>query len=746
MCADTVIQIGSIFYCAMMLSVRRVPFLGRSLFLPLMFPFVLMAQDPGAEAKVMQAIRAATPPVIDGYLDEEVWTGAAMIDDFHQISPDEYEKPSESTVIYLIYDQDALYIGARLLDGTPEQIVARVLRQGERPENDDSFSVVLSPFNDQRSGYLFEVNANGVRSEALYRDNRTQFDWGGIWRAASTKGDEGWVTEIAIPFKSLSFDPEGDAWGINFARKVARKQETMGWVSRSREQNPSVAGVVTGLVNLDQGSGLDIVPSLSLRRAKSFSLGAGDSETEPSLDVFYKFTSALTGVLTLNTDFSATEVDDRQVNLTRFSLFFPEKRDFFLQDADIFEFGRIGVFPGPDNNSGRPFFSRTLGLSETKKPVDLQGGVKLSGRVGRWNLGVLSVRQDQFEDVDASSLFVGRIAANVLEESSVGMIITEGDPHTNHSNSLYGVDFRYLNTRFRSGRNLEGEAWYQKTETPGLDGDDSALGWGIRSQPQENFGTWVSYRQLEKNYNPALGFLSRPGIKNINASVYWTFRPRERYLRTIRPRIVLDRFERFEDGSIDSEYLTLEPFQLTNHTGDMVQLDLTRDKEGLFSPFEISKGIVIPAGEYSFQRRNLTFRSGAQRKFAGELTYSEGDFYGGKKTALGVNFGWRPSAKFNFNASYSIDDINLPQGSFTSRLIRLRADLVFSSTLSWANLVQWDNTSSSMGINSRFHWIPEAGREVFLVLNHNLQDIDSNRNFRSETADLTAKVNYTFRF
>lgn len=716
------------------------------LVLPLMFPFMLLAQHSGAETKVMRAVRAATPLVIDGRLDEDVWSSAGVIEDLHQISPNEYAEPSERTVIHVLYDQDVLYVGARLLDRTPEQIVARVLRQGERPENDDSFSIVLSPFNDQRSGYFFEVNANGVRSEALYRDSKAQFDWVGIWRAASTINEDGWVTEVAIPFKSLSFDPDNDVWGINFTREVVRKQETIGWVSRSREQNPGVAGVVVGLGELDQGRGFDIVPSVSLRRVKSFVPVGSTSNTVPSLDVFYRLTPALTGILTLNTDFSATEIDDRQVNLTRFSLFFPEKRDFFLQDADIFEFGRIGLFRGPDSSNGRPFFSRTVGLSETKKPVDLQGGIKLSGRVGRWNLGMLSVRQEQFEDIDATSLFVGRVVANVFEESSLGVIVTEGDPRTNRDNSLYGVDFRYANTRLKSGRNFDAEAWYQKTDTPGLEGDDSALGMGIRSQPQEKFGAYLSYKQFGKNYNPALGFLSRPGDGNFNTSVYYTYRPQESYLRTIRPRITLERFERLVDGSVDSESITLQPFQLTNHTGDAIQLDLTRETEGLIEPFEISDGIIIAVGEYKFHRQGVTFSSGAQRKFSGEFSYSEGDFFGGEKTAIEANFNWRPSARFRLNAGYAMDDIKLPEGSFVSRLTRFRVDVVFSSKLSWVNLIQWDNVSNSMGINSRFHWIPEAGREIFLVLNHNLQAMDGNRNFRSKAADFTVKANYTFRF
>ncbi|HJP37425.1 MAG TPA: DUF5916 domain-containing protein, partial [Gammaproteobacteria bacterium] len=341
----------------------------------------------------------------------------------------------------------------------------------------------------------------------------------------STVDDDGWATEFAIPLKSLSFNPNSDEWGINFYRRLARKQETMGWISRNRNQNPGIFGIAEGLSEMQQGVGLDIVPSLSLHEFKQYSSRRMDSDIEPSLDIFYNLTSGLTGVLTLNTDFSATEVDDRQVNLTRFSLFFPEKRDFFLQDADIFGFGGLGAYGGPDNNNARPFFSRTIGLSPNREPVDLEGGLKLSGRVGRWNLGVLGVRQDAFQDVDASSLFVGRVTANVLRESSLGMIVTDGDPNSNDDNSVFGVDFYYLNTRLANGRSVEGNLWYEVSDTSGLYGENAAFGVSTGANTTEGLGGFVSYKAVEKNFRPALGFVSRLGIRNLEYSLHYIYRP-----------------------------------------------------------------------------------------------------------------------------------------------------------------------------------------------------------------------------
>ncbi len=711
------------------------------------FPVALSAQPPGAGGKRMRPVLTDTPPVIDGRLDDAVWGRAAIVEDLHQMLPVEYAEPTEPTTVYVLYDQDALYVGARLWDSEPGQITAQILRQGELMPADDVFAVMLSPFNDQRSGYVFSANPNGVRVEGLFEDTtRILMDWDGIWNTRSTVDDDGWATEFAIPLKSLSFNPNSDEWGINFYRRLARKQETMGWISRNRNQNPGIFGIAEGLSEMQQGVGLDIVPSLSLHEFKQYSSRRMDSDIEPSLDIFYKLTSGLTGVLTLNTDFSATEVDDRQVNLTRFSLFFPEKRDFFLQDADIFGFGGLGAYGGPDNNNARPFFSRTIGLSPNREPVDLEGGLKLSGRVGRWNLGVLGVRQDAFQDVDASSLFVGRVTANVLRESSLGMIVTDGDPNSNDDNSVFGVDFYYLNTRLANGRSVEGNLWYEVSDTSGLYGENAAFGVSTGANTTEGLGGFVSYKAVEKNFRPALGFVSRLGIRNLEYSLHYIYRPTNSWLRAVQTRVFVDGFERLADGGLESEAVTLQPIQLENHTGDDFQINFTAHKEGLIEPFDVSDGVTIPIGDYQFDRVEMQFNTGGQRRFSGGLAYEAGDFYDGESLSLRPYFNWRPSEHFRLNVEYRMDDVDLPHGSFVTRLARIRTDIVFSSRFSWVNLFQWDNVSNTLGINSRLHWIPQAGREAYLVLNHNMRDIDGRRTFRSDTAEFTAKINYTFRF
>lgn len=687
----------------------------------------------------MRVVRVDAAPRIDGVLDDAVWSQAAVIDDFHEIQPTEYAEPSERTLIYVIYDDDALYVGARLFDREPERITARINRQGEEVFGDDWFSVIIDPFHDRRSGYRFLTNPNGLRQEGLFQNvTETQWEWQGIWYAAGSIDSEGWVTEIAIPFKSISFDPTSDTWGINFRRAVARRDERMGWVSRNRNTDPSAAGLAIGFEGLQQGRGLDVVPSVSATREKDFSLSSNDSALDPSLDVFYKITPSVTGSLTFNTDFSATEIDDRQVNLTRFSLFFPEKRDFFLQDSDIFEFGAI-------QENGRPFFSRSIGLSSSGEPVDLDVGGKLSGRVGRFNIGALAIRQEGFANVAPDNAVVARVSANVLAESGVGFIVTEGSPNSNVDNSLVGVDFSFRNTRLPGGRVIETHVWNQQSTTEGLDGDDRAYGIAVRSPNSTGIAGGVEYTRLEENFNPELGFVNRTG-EGRSIETEYRLRPTEGFVRSILFGIGAERIYTIATGALESEEIDFRLLELESAYGDELQLRSSKNREILIVPFEISPGVIIPIGDYSFADTSLELGTGDQRKVWGGIDYTTGEFYDGDRFAVEAAVAWRPSGHFLMELGYEFNDIDLPYGSFVTRLASFRADVVFSPKLSWVTLLQYDNVSEILGLNLRLHWVPEPGQDGYVVINHNLEDPDRDDEFHSLSAEAAIKFSYTFRF
>ena len=712
-----------------------------------------LAQAPLAtgEIKTAEAVRTDEPITIDGRLDEEVWNDATVITDLHQILPVEFSEPSQQTEFLVLYDDDALYLAARMYDDQPDRVVAKVLRQGGQSWLDDQFNIILDPFNDKRSGYRFQVNPNGVWEEGLFQGgDQMQWEWSGIWQAAATQNDQGWIAETRIPFKTVSFRPENDTWGINFNRRIARNNESVGWVSRNRTQNPGISGEITGLFDLDQGLGLDVVPVATANSRRLFSSDVENSGFEPSLDLFYKVTPALNASLTLNTDFSATEVDDRQVNLTRFGLFFPERRDFFLQDADIFEFGRISErergspFERPLAENARPFFSRTIGLSARGQPVDLEAGGKLSGRVGRWNVGALAIQQDAFEGVEATNLFVGRMAANVLEESAVGFIVTDGDPQSNSDNSVAGVDFRYQNTRLPNGRTIESEVWYQKSSTGGLDGDDGAWGARFWMPNSAGFRGGLGIKEVGRNFNPALGYLNRGDIRDTTGEFGYTHRPIGNYVRSVYGGVTTQRIERLT-GGLQSEVTRLR-LNVQNQTGDVLVFMAQREKEGLVRPFEVSRGIVIPEGEYSFGFYGVALNTGPHRRLVANIRAGTGGFFDGNRKSGDVQLEWTPIPQFRALVGYNHIDIDLPQGDFVRRLARLGVDYIYSSKLSWVNLLQYSNDSEVAGINSRIHWIPEAGRELFVVLNHNLEDPDLDNVFHSSFADFSVQYRHTFRF
>ncbi len=693
------------------------------------------------DRKVANIVRTTEAPILDGSLEDPAWSNATVIRDLHQYDPVDHGVPTEESTFYLMYDDEFLYIGARLSDSEPDQIAARQLIQGQSVFLDDRLEVILDPFNNMRTGYKFQLNPNGVRRDGIFEQpTRINADWDGIWYAEAVIDEQGWTAELAIPFKTLNFDPNNADWGFTIGRAIPRKKEKMAWTSYDRAIDLSATGVLSGFENLEQGRGLDIIPSISVASSRDYVASLDDTATEPSLDVFYKFTPSLTGVLTLNTDFSATEVDNRQVNLSRFSLFFPEKRDFFLQDVDMFSFGNL-------QRNGIPFFSRRIGLSATGQPVDLDVGAKLTGRAGRWNVGVLGVRQAGFGAVDESDLFVGRVTANVFEESSVGMIVTDGDPGSNLDNSVVGADFRYRNTRRPSGRTVEGTAWYQRSDTEGVAAEESAWGLEFSLPTSEGLSFTMRYEVVEENFNPALGFVNRTGYERVWVSSGYRFRPVDRpWLRSNQMWLSASQYDNKATGELESRSLNFRPFRLENHRGDQYGLIFRAEKEVLTDPFEISTGVIIPPGEYNNNSASISLNQASERVVAPSFSITDGDFYDGQKLTLTGGIDWRPNSRWNLGANYQYNDIELPVGEFTTRLIQLRVNVAFNVKWSWVNLLQYDNVSDTVGLNSRLRFNPRAGEDLHIVWNHNSDALASFSGLSSRESEITVKYSRTFRF
>ena len=678
-------------------------------------------------------------PVIDGVLDDAVWASAARIDDLHQFQPVDHGEPSEKSEFYVFYDEDFIYIGARLYDSNPGAISARQLVQGQTLKFDDAIEFLLDPFETRRTGYWFQTNPNGIRRDGVY-ESATEInrDWDGIWLVQSRINEDGWTAEVAIPFKTLNFDSNQNRWGFTIARTIARKKEEIAWSSFDRAINPGSAGYLDCISGIRQGRGLDIVPAVALKQSNDFIAGESSVKLEPSLDAYYKVTPSLTAALTLNTDFSATEVDDRQVNLTRFSLFLPEKRQFFNQDLDIFSFGGL-------EENGRPFFSRRLGLSDTGEPVDIIAGAKLSGRIGRWNVGVLDVLQDASPNVSESNVFVGRASANILQESSLGLIYTNGNPTADVDNQLFGADFRYRNTSLVPGNTLQGVAWYQQSDTEGISSDQNAYGWRVEYPNSEQWFGELGQSTIEENFNPAVGFVNRADIVVTKAEIGYTFTPNGRFFRNVTFKSIYENVDN-TDGALESRELVVEPFSVETQFGDFFEVRIKRLEEVLVEGFEISPGVTIPIGAYAFDRVQFTLASAEERRFSLNADIDIGDFYDGDLFKIGGDISWRPGRRLFLQLGYEFNDVELPAGSFITRLYRARADVAINPRWSWLNNLQYDNVTDTAGFNSRLRFNRQAGQDMFLVLNRQF-DIDPlSRNPSSSTSEIVLKFNYTFRF
>ena len=612
--------------------------------------------DAASVVKSVEIPQLADRPTIDGVLDEASWSQAALIEDLHQVFPEEYGRPTQPTHVRVFYTQDALYVGARMVEADAGGITDRVLRQGQSLDADDVFAVILDPYLDRRNGYRFEVNPNGVRWEGLFQNIiEVESNWDGIWEARAQKDDDGWTAEIRIPFQTLSFNPASSSWGVNFNRIRRSSNENIAWTSSNREINPSTAGTATGMQGLRQGIGLDIVPSMNLGRSKTYGpAGFTDDRSEPQLDLFYKITPQLNGSLTLNTDFSATEVDDRQVNLTRFNLFFPEKRDFFLRDVDIFEFGQIGsggfnnqsgtgsaAISTPARQNARPFFSRKIGLSADGQTIDLDGGIKVSGRVGDWNLGTLVIRQDETANLEAQDVFVGRTVLNVGSRTQVGAIVTDGNPQGDLDNSLVGADIRYRNTAFH-GNTIELSTYYEETETEGLANDDNAsYGVNFFLPNSQGWQALYQYKRVEENFFPAVGYVNVTDIEDHHMTVgYRHFFSPDDFFRSAA--LIFEGYsaENLGDGSLNNQNVGLRLTSFTN-TNDSYWTRYVRYKESLPVPFTIyrasdgSRTVTIPAGDYSWGDGFVGLSWGGHRRISGGLQLWSGEYYDGEHVQTG---------------------------------------------------------------------------------------------------------------
>ncbi len=705
-----------------------------------------LAQSPSIVALRINPDEKIT---VDGRLDEMAWDRAVPATEFKQSEPHNGEPPTERTEIRIMFDRDKLYIGAEFYDSDPSGMLGNQMVRDGGLGADDRFIWVLDPFNDRQSGYYFEINPGGAMGDAQLVAAQGNFGvgqnraWNGIWLARVRRHDEGWTIEVEIPFRTLNFNPASTEWGANFQRTIRRKNEEIYWSGWARNQgiySLTNAGRIVGISDVSQGHGLDIKPYL-LGTYNQTTSGSGPAvyKGNEGIDFFYNLTPQLKANFTVNTDFAQTEVDDRQVNLTRFPLFFPEKRDFFLESAGNFDFGREA------QADLTAFFSRRIGLSSNGRPQKIDYGAKMTGSAGRFNLGLMQVRTAHQNGLSGEDFTIFRPKAQFLRQSYAGLMYTRRATRdsTIPDRQSIGADFMLATNRFRGRENVQLSAYYMKTPDGLIKNDNSGYGFRLL-YPNDRWSGRVVYKEVQKNFDPAAGFIERSNSREL---VYRTkFAPRPKNSRVVRQAgaevwadLFMDTTGHWTDRDI--HYI----FDVSMQSGDTANFQINPVYTRLREPFRISSGITLPSGvEHNYLRYTFNFNSADRRMVSLDGTISLGSFYSGHRRQLNGSLSLRPHRGILATVTGQFNRIELAEGNFSTSLLRFLINTQFSPFVSVSNNIQYDSISRVLGWQSRFRWIVKPGNDIYFVWMENWADTASGL----ATIDRNAAVKavYTYRF
>ncbi len=711
-----------------------------------------LAQMPSASLAPAPASAAAPRPSLeagaldesirlDGRLDEDAWQRAPPLDNLTMSEPTPGAAPTGRTTVRVLADRRALVIGVRCEDPDPAGIVSFTKARDASLLNEDHVKVVLDTFRDGRSGYVFAVNPGGARYDALVEPGgeSENANWDGLWEAATSRDAGGWSLEIRIPVSTLSFRQGLTTWNFNVQRRIQRLQETSRWSGWSRDYKVtqmSHAGELTGLPEFDLGVGLTIRPAVTTGGGIPAPDAGVDGSFQPSLDLTQRLGSNLLGSLTVNTDFAETEVDTRRTNLTRFPLFFPEKRTFFLEGSDIFGFG-LGL-----GTELLPYYSRRIGLVSGREVPIIVGG-KVNGRAAGTNLGVQVVGTNDVAGIAPdATMGVVRVKQNVLAESSIGVIATAGDPRGRSGSWLLGGDATYQTSRMKGGKNFLLGVWGIAMGRDGIGPDSNA--WGVTlDYPNDLWDTVVKYWRVGQDFDPSLGFVARPGVHAYTFNTEYKPRPdfwniRQMYFE-FRNSLVTDL-----DGQWESYRVFTAPVNWRFESGDRVEMNWVPTGEHLAAPFEVSPGVVIPPGSYHWTRYRLEAGTASKRRFSGQLTWWFGGFYEGTLHQLIWTSAWTPAPLVTLELTGEYNVGRLDAGDFDTTVAGARVRLNLSPDLTIASYVQYDTVSKSVGTNTRLRWTVSPASDLFVIYNHNVRDLTDRWQFDSN--QLLVKYQYAFRY
>jgi len=726
----------------------------------LSFPLFAAAQTPvsttGSVADLPRPTATASAvvegPTLDGdVLNDPAWAAATPIEGFVQELPVEGAPVSEKTEVRVIFTKDTLYIGAVMYDREPGAIVVSDSRRDAPLDDVDSFRIIFDTYRDRQNGFVFGTNPAGVEydgqstlegqggggmsgggMQGYGSGGGFNVNWDGAWQVRTKISDIGWTAEFAIPFKTLRFPAgESQTWGVNFARIIRRHNERAYWAPIPRQFNlyrVSLAGSISGIRT----------PAVRNFKLMPFVLGSAiasgvrpvDTETSGEVggDLKYNLTPSLALDGTINTDFAQVEVDDQQVNLDRFNLFFPEKRPFFLENAGFFSVGNPGEVD--------LFFSRRIGLSASGGAIPIIAGARVSGKAGRYNVGLLNMQTNDLDNVVASNNFaVARISRDLPNRSMIGAIVVNrvgvGDlARDGDNNQTFGIDGR-LGIR----QNTVVSGFLAATRTPGVNEDVPAvntLSYNLRSRTNlRKIDVDVGYQQVGKDFNPEVGFLTRDGYRKGDVRIMTRFRPK-RYFQELRPHVTVRSFWGF-DGFQESGYAHIDNHWVLKDSTEM-HSGVNLIQEGVRVPFEIYPGIFVPAGDYKNAEVQPVLMTNQARPVTLSLQSNFGGFFSGHRKAISPTLRVRGGQTLTAELSYQRNDVDLPQGDFVTNLVRTRISYSFTPRIFAQTLIQYNDRADVWAVNLRLGWLQAANTGLFIVYNdtRGLYDFEPRRPERTD--------------
>jgi hypothetical protein len=684
-------------------------------------------------------------------LDEQAWREAPVLELVQQ-SPQPGADTPYKTEVRILLTKDSVYFGFTCRDPEPQKIAIHTMRRDGDVEGDDNVGIVLDTYGDRRTGYFFRANAAGARVDGLVADpENPSLDWDGIWDVRVARNADGWSAEIQLPAHTLSFTKGLGQWGLNLERFVPRERLTLRWNSPTLDSlfyDLSRSGSLAGMGELRQGLGLELGPYITGRTTELFGNAQRTFQGAAGGEVTWKPTSQLVGVVTLNTDFAETEVDSRQINITRFPLFFPEKRAFFLEGSNQYEFG-LGL-----SELFIPFFSRRIGLFRGAQ-IPIQVGAKLNGRIGKMNVAFFDVQTraaragTQF--IPGQNLLAGRISYDVTNKLRLGSIFTHGDPEGLRNNSLAGLDAVWRTSSFRGNKNFLIGGWTARTA--GDLGPGSRAGWGFKvDYPNDLWDCNVSLHRFGDALEPLLGFLPRPGRRLAFGCNYQPRPSKDGWLRWVRQAFIENQYTRVTNmqGVVETWRFFSAPINIRMESGDRFEFNAAPEFQFLPASFEIAPGVVIPPGGYHFTRWRVEVQSSPHRSLQAGSTTWFGDFYNGDLSQWEQYVRWTsPKGRLQLDATTVNNFGHLPQGNFVQRLWQFQSAFAWNPNLVLTTFVQYDTESQNVGTNTRLRWTIKPGDDLFLVWNRGWRRVilsPSDVGLVPESELIAVKLRWTFRF